>query len=131
MRFLSVGIGGILGAVTRYALSLLLNDKGMLPWGTFAVNIAGCFIIALFLNLVLHKLSSQSYFVLAVSTGFIGSFTTFSTLSVEGLVLFQTSAFLALFYLGLTILGGLIFTWLGYTTGQFILTKTGSKNGIV
>ncbi|SFQ99342.1 fluoride efflux transporter FluC [Desulfoscipio geothermicus] len=122
MRFFSVGVGGILGALARYAISLLLNDKGMLPWGTFAVNVGGCFFIALFLTLVLHKLSGQSYFVLAVATGFIGSFTTFSTLSVEGIVLFQTSAPLALLYLGLTLLVGFIFTWFGYATGQYILT---------
>ncbi|SFH24929.1 CrcB protein [Desulfotomaculum arcticum] len=122
MRFLSVGMGGIFGALARYAVSLLLNDKGLLPWGTFAVNVAGCFFIALFLTLVLHKLSGQSFFVLAVATGFIGSFTTFSTLSVEGIVLFQSSALLALLYLGLTLLGGLVFTWFGYAAGQYILT---------
>ncbi|WP_051273443.1 fluoride efflux transporter FluC [Desulfotruncus alcoholivorax] len=122
MRFISVGMGGILGALARYAVSLLLNNNGLLPWGTFAVNMAGCFFIALFLTLVMHKLSGQSYFVLAVATGFIGSFTTFSTLSVEGIMLFQSSAFLALLYLGLTLLAGLIFTWSGYATGQYILT---------
>ena len=121
MRFLSVGMGGVFGALARYAVSLLLNDKGMLPWGTFAVNIAGCFFIALFLNLVLHKLSGQSFFVLAVATGFIGSFTTFSTLSVEGIVLLQTSALLTLLYLGLTLFTGFIFVWFGYATSQYIL----------
>lgn len=122
MRFLSVGVGGILGALARYAVSLFLNGKYFLPWGTFAVNIAGCFFIALFLTLVLHKISGQSYFVLAISTGFIGSFTTFSTLSVEGIVLLQTSVLLMLLYLGLTLFTGFIFTWFGYTTGQYILT---------
>ena len=128
MRFISVGMGGVFGALARYAVSLLLNDKGMLPWGTFAVNIAGCFFIALFLNLVLHKLSGQSFFVLAVATGFIGSFTTFSTLSVEGIVLLQTSALLMLLYLGLTLFTGFIFTWFGYATSQYILnTGWGQK----
>ena len=121
MRLLSVGIGGILGALARYAVSLFLNGKWVLPWGTLAVNIAGCFLIALFLTLVLHKLSGQSYFVLAISTGFIGSFTTFSTLSVEGIMLLHTSALLMLLYLGLTLIAGYIFTWFGYSSGQHIL----------
>jgi len=129
LRLLSVGIGGILGTLTRYAVSLFLNDKGMLPWGTFAVNIAGCFLIALFLSLVLHRFNYQSPLVLAIVTGFTGSFTTFSALSVEGLLLLQASVALALFYLGLTILGGFVFTWLGYTAGQYILTTDWARNG--
>jgi len=88
----------------------------------------GCFILALFLTVILHKFSSRSFFVLAVSTGFTGSFTTLSTLSTEGIILFQSNAQLALTYLCLTLVGGYIFTWAGYFLGHsFLGTPLGAK----
>jgi len=130
MRFLVVGLGGILGALARYGVSIVLNDRGLFPWGTLSVNMLGCFMLALFLTVILHKYSNQSYFVLAVSTGFIGSLTTFSTLSVEGVVLFQASALPALGYLGLTLAGGYLFVGAGYTAGQYILATGGFKKWV-
>ncbi|MBF7082540.1 CrcB family protein [Desulfallas sp. Bu1-1] len=121
MRYFMVGLGGVFGALARYGASLLLNDKGVLPWGTLAVNLAGCFLLAFFLTLVLNKFSGHSYIVLAVSTGFIGSFTTFSTISVESISLTQSSALLGPAYLTLTLAGGYMLTWAGYSAGLLIL----------
>lgn len=67
MGLFMVGLGGILGALARYGISIILNDRGLVPWGTLAVNMSGCFMLALFLTLILYKYSSQSYLVLAVS----------------------------------------------------------------
>ncbi len=47
MNWLVVFIGGGIGSVARYAVSLALNGRGF-PFGTFAVNVAGCFLIGLF-----------------------------------------------------------------------------------
>lgn len=122
MRYFMVGLGGVFGALARYGASLFLNDRGILPWGTLVVNLTGCFLLAFFLTLVLNKLSGHSYFVLAVSTGFIGSFTTFSTISVETISLMQSSTLLGPVYLVMTLAGGYLLTWAGYSAGLFILT---------
>ncbi|WP_347490544.1 CrcB family protein [Desulfoscipio sp. XC116] len=127
MGLFMVGLGGILGALARYGISIILNDRGLVPWGTLAVNMSGCFMLALFLTLILYKYSSQSYLVLAVSTGFIGSLTTFSTLSIEGVTLFRSSALLAFIYMVLTLAGGYLFVGAGYTAGQYIAATAGFK----
>ncbi|AGL00797.1 fluoride efflux transporter FluC [Desulfoscipio gibsoniae] len=121
MRLFMVGLGGFLGALARYGISMVLNDRGLIPWGTLVANMLGCFMLALFLTLVLQKYSGQSYLVLAVSTGFIGSLTTFSTLSVEGVALFQSSTPLAFIYMGSTLAGGYTFVRTGYAAGQYII----------
>lgn len=120
MRYLMVGIGGFFGALARYGVSLVLNNT-MFPWGTITANLLGCLLLALFLTVILYRFDGSSYIVLAVSTGFIGSFTTLSTLSVEGITLLQTNVNLALLYLGITLTGGAIFTWVGYLAANYIL----------
>lgn len=121
MRVLMVGLGGAFGALARYGAALLLNERGLLPWGTLAVNLTGCFLLALFLTIVLGRLSGGSFFVLAISTGFIGSFTTFSSVSVENILLIHSFVHLALLYISLTLAFGYICTWAGCTLGKLIL----------
>ncbi len=116
-----VGIGGVFGALARYGTAVLLNERDLLPWGTLAVNLAGCFLLALFLTVILGRLNSGSLFVLSVSTGFIGSFTTFSAISVESILLLYSFAHLALLYLSLTLVLGYLCTWAGYALGNLIL----------
>lgn len=128
MRVVAVGIGGVFGALARYAVGVYLNDRGMLPWGTLAVNLLGCFLLAFFLTMALQRFSGDSYFVLAISTGFIGSLTTFSTLSVESIALFHSWPAAAIAYLGLTLICGYILTWLGWLSGRYTIgTRFGQK----
>lgn len=127
MRFLIVGLGGIFGALARYGVGLIFNNQSLMPWGTWTVNVAGCFLLSLFITLVMHKFGGQAYFVLAIATGFIGSFTTFSTLSMESVMLFQISVGLGMLYLAITIIGGIFFTYMGYALGQYILTTGWGK----
>jgi len=121
MRVLMVGLGGAFGALARYGTAVLLNERDLLPWGTLAVNLAGCFLLALFLTVILGRLSGGSFFVLAISTGFIGSFTTFSAVSVESILLMHSFIHLALLYLSLTLAFGYMCTWAGHTLGNLIL----------
>src|ERR1700750_1972188 len=52
MKYLGVGFGGALGSIARYVLSLLIYERagGQFPYGTFVVNISGCFVIGLLLT---------------------------------------------------------------------------------
>jgi fluoride exporter len=73
-----------LGACGRYLVSLLVQDRVAddRPWGTFLVNVSGCLLAGVVAGMVLHHdLGVSSSLVLAV--GFLGSFTTFSTLTYE------------------------------------------------
>ena len=85
MRFMWIAAGAALGANARYLVSLWAADRfGVsFPYGTFLVNVTGSLLLGFFLALsVDHFLTSpQSRWLLA--TGFLGSYTTFSTYMVE------------------------------------------------
>ena len=74
------------GAVARYLLSLFVQERARRdrPWGTFVVNALGCVLAGVVAGAVLHHdLGDVPARVLAV--GFLGSFTTFSTLTYESI----------------------------------------------
>jgi CrcB protein len=81
-----IGIGGFLGANARYLVSRLCADLfgARLPWGTFAVNVTGSFVLGFLLTLITHRMIPHGdQFRLAIGVGFIGAYTTFSTFEFE------------------------------------------------
>ena len=96
--FALVAIGGALGAMSRFAVTLIaarLFGKGF-PWGTLAVNVAGCFVIGVIMRLVLKLETSEdsaysevSLLQHGVAIGFLGGLTTFSTFSADTLFAFD------------------------------------------
>lgn len=87
---LLVFLGGGLGAVSRFGLSSLISAKfeTVFPWATFIVNVIGCFLIGIVFD-VLERELIDSDFRLALMTGFLGGFTTFSTFGLETLKLLE------------------------------------------
>jgi len=79
-----VGVGGALGAVLRHAVSQRV-DTGEFPAGTLVVNVVGSFVLGL-----VTVLGAEGGVVLFVGTGVCGSFTTFSSFSVETVRLWET-----------------------------------------
>ncbi|WP_046175848.1 fluoride efflux transporter CrcB [Domibacillus indicus] len=119
MIYILVGAGGMAGALLRYIVSIAIAAwwDGSFPLATLAVNYIGCF----FLPLLTLRLKSRLSVPVqkAVTTGIIGSFTTFSTFSVETVSLWETGqAAAALGYVLLSIVGGLFFTRLGFKKGE-------------
>ncbi|MFC6268832.1 fluoride efflux transporter CrcB [Frigoriflavimonas asaccharolytica] len=108
-------IGGGLGSVMRFLISnfsqKLWNIKGF-PFGTFTVNIVGCFLIGL---ASAYFLKVDNYLKFLIITGFCGGFTTFSAFSIENYTLWQEGNYgiLAL-YVGLSILIGILAIFLGF-----------------
>lgn len=87
---ISVGLGGSIGAVARYLVSLLplTHDSGC-PIGTMLVNVGGAFVIGLITALVSRDALDDPRMVLFLKVGVCGGFTTFSTFSHETAVLLK------------------------------------------
>ncbi|MCV6607498.1 MAG: fluoride efflux transporter CrcB [Campylobacterales bacterium] len=91
----AVGIGGALGAISRY-LVVDLSSKVFgtsFPYGTLIVNSLGSFLLLFLLTIVLSKLEPTSAVRLFIAVGFMGSFTTFSSFSYETITLFHEGLF--------------------------------------
>jgi CrcB protein len=86
---LSVALGGAIGAVARYLVSLgtgRLLGAGF-PWGTLAVNVIGSFLMGLLVVVLAQKGGIRMAPFLM--TGVLGGFTTFSAFSLDAVVLFE------------------------------------------
>ena len=122
MIYFWIGLAGALGAILRYCVSLLTQEwtNSLFPISTLFVNLLGCFLLGYFTNR-LSKIINKPIITTAIGTGFIGSFTTFSSFSVETMSLLKRSHFfIAAIYVLASLLGGLIFSWMGYRLGGFI-----------
>lgn len=105
---LFVFLGSGLGGVCRWALSSCLN--GVHPLGTFSANILGCFLIGLLGKLIPGDAQMKLFLI----TGFCGGFTTFSTFINENFMMLKSSQLiLAITYLLLSIVSGLLACWFG------------------
>ena len=94
-----IGIGSGIGGICRYLVSLFMGHIGNgFPWGTFAVNIAGCLLIGILWGVTSRFQKISPAYSMFFITGFCGGFTTFSTFSKEGLTLLQSSNY-SLFFL--------------------------------
>lgn len=85
-----VGVGGFLGTVARFLVGVATVREGVsgFPYGTFAVNVAGCFLIGIFAGLAERYdwLPETRVFLM---TGLCGGFTTFSAFAIENVRLLQ------------------------------------------
>ncbi len=87
-KLLWIAIGGALGTVARYGTTVALKPwSEAFPYGTLIVNLLGCLLIG-----VLHGLFADRWIVrdevrLALTVGFLGGFTTFSTFALDNALL--------------------------------------------
>lgn len=111
-KFLWVGLGGAIGSIFRYTLSLL-PIKSSFPILTLITNLLGAFIIGVVVGLFEKQyLSSQIH--LFLKTGLCGGFTTFSTFSLETLTLLENDMiFIAIVYALISVVGCIMGVYLG------------------
>lgn len=85
MTLLLVGIGGFAGAVARYVVDGWVAglSRGAFPWGTFAVNLSGSFVLGLLFGLAIERAILPAEIRAPLMIGFLGAYTTFSTLVLE------------------------------------------------
>jgi CrcB protein len=113
---LLVGTGGFVGSVTRFLTSKYIHGimLSSFPWGTFVVNVTGCFLIGLLYGLSERGGFLSSEWRLLLTVGFCGGYTTFSTFAQENLSLLRDGEFFYfLLYTGLSVFVGLTATYLG------------------
>jgi CrcB protein len=121
---LLVGVGGFLGAVSRYLLGGWVHNVLRRPWwpyGTFAVNIVGCLLIGFVVGVGdgRNALSAQSRAFILI--GFLGGFTTFSAFGYETYALVRQGQMLgALVNVGAQVVLGLAAVWAGHTIAQAV-----------
>src|SRR3954447_20901675 len=82
---LVIAAAGALGAATRHLLESAVNRHwgDAFPWGTFAVNVSGSFTLGALVGVFSHRLGVPLWLQAAATVGFLGAYTTFSTLSLQ------------------------------------------------
>lgn len=115
-ELICIFLGGGTGSVLRYAVQMLLHERIVpysFPWATFAVNIAGSFLIGMFYALS-ARFNLPTDIRLLLTTGLCGGFTTFSTFSNDGLILLKQGLYgLFLTYVLLSVALGVAAALLG------------------
>ncbi len=116
LRMGVVALGGALGAVARYAVSLLIARFWSFdfPLATFLINVTGSFILGFFATLAAERTALDPLWRLFVATGFVGAYTTFSTFEYETQRLTESGALaLAVANVAGSVLAGFIAVQLG------------------
>jgi CrcB protein len=118
LHLVLIGIGGFFGSISRFSLSYLFVKIGWVnfPWATLLVNLLGSFLIGMAFGLLLENEDYPEHYKLFFATGFLGSFTTFSTFSFETFEMVNNHLYLqaALYSLG-SILIGVLLAYGGYS----------------
>jgi len=123
MKYLWIGIGGSIGAIARYWLGTLITGRlgSRFPYGTFAINISGCFIIGLMITVLDERTSLPMSLRFLLPIGFVGAYTTFSTYEMDS---FQKAAQghygVALLNLVLSVVVGYGAVYLGVLSGRAV-----------
>jgi CrcB protein len=123
LSFLCVGFGAFAGAVVRWLLGMALNPIiPSLPLGTLASNLIGGLIMGVMLGLFAHYEMLPVAWRLAITTGFLGGLTTFSTFSGETITLFLRQQYGWTAMIVLThVLGSLLLTLAGIGLVRLVL----------
>jgi CrcB protein len=120
---IAIAVAGALGALARYGLEGVVSNRwpGAFPWGTFVVNVTGAFALGLLFVLLSERVTIDASVRSALTIGFLGAYTTFSTLSFETYRLFEDGAVgLALANSLGSLAAGLVAVYLGVIVGRAI-----------
>ena len=114
-KYLMIAIGGAAGSIARYQVAAMVQARvaAGFPWGTFIVNMSGCFVMGVVMTLLTERLSDPSWRYL-IPIGFIGAYTTFSTFELETFRAVSDRAFaIAAAYVVASVVVGYLALWMG------------------
>lgn len=123
MELIGIALGGALGAVCRYLFGNLITRMmgSSLPWGTFIINVVGCFFMGVLMTLIVERQLLPAAWRLFLCVGLLGGFTTFSSFGYEGLTLLLQGNLAAAFgYVGGSIFLGLVAVGVGVLVARAI-----------
>ena len=123
MTVLLVGAGGFFGAIARYAVDGWVSrlTGGGFPWGTLVVNVSGSFLLGLLFAFTVERGILPAEVRAPLMIGFIGAYTTFSTLMLETWRLGETGDLgPALANVGVSVVLGLAAVAAGLGVGRFV-----------
>jgi CrcB protein len=129
MRLVAVMIGGAAGALARWAVELAVPSVAGFPLATFLINVTGAFGLGLVGVLLLERLPPTRYLRPLLGIGFLGAYTTFSTMAMEGVRLLDDGRVgLAVGYWVVTLLVGQMAGVWGMWLGR--LRLSGRRHGV-
>ena len=123
MRLFWICVGGAFGSGARYLISGWVIDVlgPAFPWGTLTVNATGSFLLGLLMFLGIEAGMLSPTLRLALTTGVMGGYTTYSTFSYETMRLLQDGAWMvALLNVGVTVVVCLLGCFLGWGLAQWL-----------
>ena len=120
---LLIGSGSFIGGILRYLTSRFVQNTfiSSFPFGTFVVNVIGCFLIGLFYGLSERGEILSAEWRLFLTVGFCGGYTTFSTFANENVAMLRDGNILYFaLYVGFSVCIGILATYLGNLTTKIV-----------
>ncbi|MBU3183869.1 fluoride efflux transporter CrcB [Clostridium estertheticum] len=123
-KYTFIAIGGMLGAILRYVIKSIhiYHYKEVIPINTLLINISGTFLLSLILTIAFEIYEIDSDIRLGIATGFLGAFTTFSTLCKETVNLInQGYYYSSISYIGFSAMFGLAAAYFGVIVAREVV----------
>jgi CrcB protein len=119
MNYLVIGVGGFIGAITRYVLAVWIGQRWgrSFPLGTLIINISGSFLIGLLMSLMVERFTENPQWRLFLIVGFLGAYTTFSTFEYETGSLLNDGEW---FYASLNVILSVVIGFIALKLGEVI-----------
>lgn len=130
-KYILISVGGILGAVLRYLIKgiPIYHYHENVPLNTLFINITGSFILALILTVAFEVWEFNADIRLGIVTGFLGAFTTFSTLCKETVaLLYQGDYFSAISYITVSSMVGIAAAYFGIILAREVVLKLAKRD---
>jgi CrcB protein len=122
-KYILVGVGGFAGAIARYGVGTFVTQRLGLrfPYGTFLINVTGCFLIGFFMHLLAERGVLDLNWLYVMVIGFVGAYTTFSTFEYETMRLIQDGQVgEGMLYIFSSLIVGFVMVWLGAVAGELV-----------
>lgn len=130
-KYVAIGLGGFLGAILRVVIKdlKLFSYDGAFPLNTLIINVSGCLLLSLLLTIAFEVWEMDESVRLGIATGFLGAYTTFSTLCKETVSLLTNGDYtIASLYIILSTGLGLLAVYLGIIVAREYIAKIIGQN---
>jgi CrcB protein len=120
---IGIAIAGAIGALARFGVEGWVSSRSGdgFPWGTFVVNVTGAFILGFVFTVLTEKFRVEPWLRTTLTVGFLGAYTTFSTLSFETFRLIEDGAVgLGMVNAVGSLTAGLVAVYLGVVLGRLV-----------